>query len=225
VRAVAAAVAPCLCLTVQTSAADAAPLEVRIGYDRSFDAACSFLRGYPIPPDWRHQLESRLPAMRALWSKEGLPVLERAFELSGRRLHGRRGVSLTLCDAPSSSLFGTTVNMRHALPSFTAAPVPLRYKVGVANHELLHRLVAEAGLRHSRLLAAHAGEPPRVLSHLHLFALMKAAMLDLGRKDALEEMQRIDAQLPEAAYGRAWQLVNRTPDEHLAYVAELRQAR
>jgi hypothetical protein len=198
---------------------------VRIGYHRGFDAACSVLRGYPIEAEWRSELEASLPAVRALWSSEGRPVLERMFELSGRRLHGRRDVRLTLCDLPSSSLVGTTVNMRHALRSFTPDPVPLRYKIGIANHELLHGLLAGADLSGSRLLAAHAGEPERVRRHLHLFALMKAALLDLGREDALEEMQRFDARLPEPAYRRAWQLVNSSPNGHLAYVQELRPAR
>lgn len=223
--AAAAAAASCLCLTVPASTANAGTLDIRFEYGRTFDAACSLLRGYPIEPDWRSDLQARLPAMRALWAREGYPVLERMFELSGRRLHGRRTIRTTLCDLPSSSLLGASVNMRHALPSYTRTPVPLRYKVSVANHELLHSLLADVDLKDSRMLAAHAAEPPRVRSHLHLFALLKAAMLDLGQEAALEEMQRIDGRLPGGAYRRAWQLVNRTPHEHLLYIAELRGAR
>jgi hypothetical protein len=210
---------------VPASTAHAGTLDVRIGYRAGLDAACAVVRGYRIEAAWRNELEARLPAVQVSWSSEGRPVLERMFELSGRRLHGRRDVRLTLCDLPSSSLLGATVNMRHALRSFTPDPVPLRYKVAVANHELLHRLLAGVDLSASALLAAHADEPERVRAHLHLFALMKAAMLDLGREDALAEMQRIDARLPEPAYRRAWQLVNSSPARHLAYVAELRAAR
>jgi hypothetical protein len=223
--AAAAAAASCLCLTVAASTASARTLEVRFEYGSTLDAACSLLRGYSIDPRWRTELEASLPAMRALWSREGRPVLDRMQDLSGRQLHGRRDVRLTLCDLPSSSIFGTSVNMRHALRSYSRNPVPLRYKVAVTNHELLHRLVSGVDLGNSRMLAEHAGEPPRVRGHLHLFALLKAAMLDLGQEAALEEMQRIDAQLPEPAYARAWLLVNRSRGEHLAYVEELRRAR
>lgn len=214
----------CLFLTTSARTATAGALEVQVEHARAFDAACSLLRRYKVEAAWRADLEARLPAMRALWASEGRPILERAFELSGRRLHGHRTVRATLCDLPSSSLLGTSVNMRHALPSFTQRPVPLRYKIAIIDHELLHELLEDVKLEDGGMLALHAAEPPRVRSHLHLFALLKAAMLDVGEGTALLEMQRIDAGLPEPAYGRAWQLVNRSPYEYLAYVEEIKRA-
>jgi len=215
----------CLFLTVPASTINATPMEVSIVHSRSFDTACSLLRGYAIEPAWRAALEKMLPETRKAWLEEGRPVLDHVLQLTGKRLHGRHRVQLTLCDIPSSSRFGPMVNMRHALPEFTGDPVPLRYKVATIDHELLHSILAELDLSGSRMLAVHAREPERVRSHLHLFALMQAALLDLGRQDALAELQRIDGGLPEPSYRRAWQLVNRAPDDYLAYVEEVRRAR
>lgn len=213
-----------LCLAIPASAPNAAPIEVAIFHSRAFDAACSLLRGYAIDPGWRDQLEAMLPDLREAWSREGRPILDRVFQLTGKALHGRHNVQLTLCDIPSSSRLGTIVNMRHALPAFTDDPVPLRYKAAIISHELLHRLLAGLDLSRGRMLAAHAREPWAVRSHLHLFALVKAALLELGRPDVLEELERIDSRLPEAGYRRAWEIVNASPNAYLFYVEEVRRA-
>lgn len=212
----------CLALPASTTAA---PLEVRIGYGRTFDDACSLLRGYRIGPAWRTELKAELPELRRSWNAEGRPLLDRASRLVGRRLTGRRDVRLTLCNMPSSSWLGTSVNMRHALNAFTPHPVPLRYKANIIAHELLHDLIVDRDLSSSPMLAAHARESARVRSHLHLFALMKAALLAQHRPAALRELRRIDAALPGGHYRRAWEIVEASPDAYLAYVAELRRTR
>jgi|GEM_PF-627421 len=213
------------CLAVPASAPAAAPLEVRLVHSPSFDAACSIVRGYRIDPAWSADLEARLPALREAWAADGRPVLDRALELAGERASGRRDVLLTLCDPPSSSTFGPVVNARHALPAFTRHPVPLRYKAATAAHELLHPLIAGLDLSGSRLLAAHAREPQRVRDHLHLLALMEAALVDLGREEVLAEVRGFDGALPDAAYRRAWEIVDRTPGGYRAYLDEIRSAR
>jgi hypothetical protein len=215
-----------LCLLIRGSSPQAAAFDVTLVYGRAFDSACSRLTGGAIDPRGRAQLEARLPAMRERWAREGRPLLERAFRIAGKRpAGGLRTVRLTLCDIPSSSLLGAMVNMRHALPAFTDRPVPLGYKVAVIDHELLHPLLSELDLSHSRLLAAHRGEPWRVRRHLHLFALLKAALIEAGRRRDLAEIERIDTALPGRAYGRAWRIVEATPDAYRAYVEEVRLAR
>lgn len=198
--------------------------EVSIAHSRPVDHACSAIRRYPIAPAWQEELDGRLPAFQEVWQLEGRPALERMFELTGGRLHGTYRVRLTLCDLPSSSLFGTSVNMRHALRAFTDAPVSLRYKVAVMNHELLHRLLGDVDLKGSRMLALHASEPARVRRHLHLFALTKAALIDLRHEGTLRELVGIDSSLPANDSRRAWQIINERPDTYIAYVNELRQA-
>lgn len=196
---------------------------MRIVYSRPLDAACSLIGGYRLDPDAQAELEAMLPELRRAWASEGQPVLDRIFAQTGKRLpDGRHNVHLTLCDIPSSSPFGTIVNMRHALPGVTDHPVPLRYKVAVIDHELLHRLLAGVDLSGSALLRAHSGESRRVRDHLHLFALLKAAFLDLGRAGELEELVRIDGRLPEPAYRRAWEIVNASPGAYRLYVDEVR---
>jgi hypothetical protein len=61
-----------------------------------------------------------------------------------------------------------------------------------------------------------------VRDHLHLFALLKASMLDLGREDLLAEVVAADSALPNPAYSRAWSIVNSRPDDYARYVRELR---
>jgi len=217
--------ATALCFVMQASAPNAAPLAVEFVHSGPLDAACAFLGSYTIDSAWRAELDRRLPELQDAWARDGGPVLERALRLAGRRLHGLRPVQLTLCDVPSSSMFGTVVNARHALASFTGTPVSMRYKAIVAAHELLHSALADADLSASPMLAAHARERQRVRNHLHLFALLKAAMIELGREDALDEIWRVDRGLPDGAYGRAWELVNASPNRYLAYVEEVRASR
>ena len=198
---------------------------MRILYSRTLDAACSLIGGYDLDPAAQAELEAMLPRLRRAWASDGQPVLDRIFERTGKRLRGgRHDVRLTLCGIPSSSPFGTIVNMRHALPSVTDRPVPLRYKVAVIDHELLHGLLAGVDLSGSALLKAHSGEPRRVRDHLHLFALLKSALLDLGRTSEFEAIVRIDGRLPEPAYRRAWEIVNSSAGGYRFYVEEVRRA-
>jgi hypothetical protein len=212
-------------LALPVDAPNAGPMRVSLVHSAAIDRACGLVRGYPIDLVWQAELNDRLPAMRAAWSRDGRPLLDTALRLAQKRLPGHRAVRLTLCDVPSSSLAGPVVNMRHALGSFTSTPVSLRYKAAVAGHELLHGALADVDLSNSRLLAVHGREAPRVRDHLHLFALMKAALLDRDRADLLAEIRRIDSALPGGAYRRAWELVDATPAAYLAYVDELRAAR
>ena len=71
------------------------------------------------------------------------------------------------------------------------------------------------------LLARHAGESWCVRNHLHLLALQKAALLGTGDTRSLEQLVRIDGQLPSGCYRRAWTLVDESPNAYESYVAEL----
>lgn len=207
--------------SVAPSAA-AAP-SVQIEYGQVLDDVCAILRFSPISGDMRRELLQKLPAFRETWQQTGPATLIKVEELTGKRFtEYEMNVRLTVCDLPSNSfLFGINVNMRHALEWFTDRPVSLRYKANIVTHEILHLFLKQHPPANSALLREHAGEPERVRDHLHLFALMKAAMLDQGQDEALAEMILIDSQLPHPSYRRAWELVNRTPDEYLAYVAEM----
>lgn len=191
-----------------------------------FDRPCSILRWSTIEPAWKQELDVLLPAFRDVWQRNGAPLLAKVEELTGKRFAERSvNARLTLCDIPSNSyLLGISVNMRHALASFTPTPVPLRYKANVLAHEVLHKFLLDHPVSGSALRDQHAGETEAVRDHLHLLALMKAAFLELGEASALEEMVRIDGLLPGGTYRRAWELVNRTPDEYRLYVDEVRRS-
>lgn len=210
--------------TAVPAARAAAPV-VAIGTSPRLDAVCSVVRRYPIDGRWRRELETLLPTAQHRWSTEQRPVFESMARLAGVSPAASHKVRLTICDLPSTSRPVALVNMRHALRSFTGRPVPLRYKLSVITHELGHALIAERDLSRSRLLTRHRPEPARVRDHLHLFALMKAAYLAHGNSAALREMQRIDADLPDPSYRRAWAIVEATPTAYRPFVEELRKAR
>lgn len=206
------------CATVR-----AAPPDVTISYSPLLDTVCSFVRWYRIESAWKSELSSDIRRFRQMWAATGPKLLEAAERITGRPFTRRHITAhLTLCNLPSQSIVGISVNMRYALHSFTAHPVPLRYKVGVLYHEILHRYVDEYLPVHSPLLARYANEPSRVRKHLHLFALEKAVYLSLGMKSALAETIAVDNRLPDGSYARAWQIVNQGDDDYLAYVAELK---
>jgi hypothetical protein len=200
----------------------AAKADIAFVQASGFDRACAALRGRPIAAAWRDELQARSGELEAAWEADAEPVLKRALQLSGARLNRDQTVRLTLCDLPSSSWLGPQVNMRYALASFADRPVSLRYKAVTATHEVLHPVLAEVDLSDSPSLAAHRREPRRVRDHLHLFALLKASMLDLGREDLLAEVVAADSALPNPAYSRAWSIVNSRPDDYARYVRELR---
>ncbi|MBI5860885.1 MAG: hypothetical protein HZB64_01675 [Rhodocyclales bacterium] len=117
----------------------------------------------------------------------------------------------------------TRADMRYALASFIPTPVPLRYKVNVLFHEILHKFLNDHMPIHSRLLSEHQNESKRVKKHLHLFALEKAVSLELGLTSELKEVIDIDGQLPGGSYKKAWEIVNQTDGEYLKYVDEIRE--
>lgn len=204
-----------------TAAAEPAPTEFK--YNPQQDDACASARQQQIKPEWSIELRDRLPELRSIWESVSPAMLTAVYVLTKRSLTPPPTVRLTLCDLPSNSFFGVSVNMRYALSSFTATPVPLRYKADTTFHETLHGFVALHTPRGSKLLAEHGSESTCVRNHLHLLALQKAVLLFIGDSKALEQVVAIDSQLPSGCYKRAWTLVNANPNAYLQYVAEISQ--
>lgn len=201
------------------ASAEPAPLTA-FTIDPQAERACATLR-QPVKPEWSSELRRRLPELRAIWESVG-PAMARAVpQLTKKPFALPSAVRLTLCDLPSNSFFGVTVNMRYALSTFTATPVPMRYKVDTAFHESLHEFVTRATPRGSALLAAHARESDCVRNHLHLLALQKAVLLAGNEAQSLQQLIAIDSQLPSGCNRRAWALVNSGPNTYLQYVDEL----
>lgn len=177
----------------------------------------------PTRPEWSEELNERLPEIVSLWESI-IPTLVEAVTITTKKpFSAPKTVHLILSDRPSNSFSGVTVNMRYALRSFTATPVPMRYKLDTVFHEALHEFVSRNTPTRSVLLSQHASEPMCVRNHLHLLALQKAALLYTKDLEALEQVISIDGQLPSGCYKRAWSLVNSAPNTYLQYVVELSQ--
>jgi hypothetical protein len=204
-------------------AGHSAPPTFEVVYVESQDRACASSRSYDIKDDWVRELNDVLPGFRGLWSEKGAAMFHVVASLTHRPIEPFVvPVRLTLCDTPSQSFSGPSVNMRFALRSFTKSPVPLRYKVDVAFHESLHGFVAQYAPRGSPLLVSRRSESQCVVNHLHLLALQKAVLLAIGDDAALQQLIAIDSQLPSGCYKRAWALVNETDDTYKQYVADLK---
>lgn len=176
---------------------------------------------HAVQATWVDELNERLPEVIRLWDSIA-PALVEAVTTTTRKPFSRpKTVHLTLADRPSNSFIGVTVNMRYALRSFTAKPVPMRYKIDTVFHEALHEFVSLNTPPRSPLLAQHNSESLCVRNHLHLLALQKSALLYTKDLAALEQVVALDSQLPSGCYRRAWSLVNATPNTYLEYVEEL----
>ena len=176
-----------------------------------------------VQAEWANELNERLPEFAKLWESISPTLIEAVSVNTKKPFSPPKTVHLTLTDQPSNSFLGITVNMRYALRSFTAAPVPMRYKIDTVFHEALHEFVWRYTPKASPLLAQHASEPMCVRNHLHLLALQKSALLYTKDLAALEQVVALDSQLPSGCYKRAWSLVDATPSTYLKYVEELSQ--
>jgi hypothetical protein len=206
-----------------TVAGAAQPI-VTISYSPKLDWVCSLFRGPAIEDAWRAELEARLTEFEQLWASRGPGLIAAAEAVTGKPFPPEEVTArLTLCNVPSQSIVGVSVNMRYALSSFTASPVPMSYKADTLFHELLHRYLETRPVENSALLQQHASEPLRVRNHLHLLALEKAVFLRLGQPDELDVVILHDSELPNGSYKRAWEIVSTTTEEYLKYVDEIRR--
>ncbi|QDL52947.1 hypothetical protein [Rhodoferax aquaticus] len=176
-----------------------------------------------VQAEWSIELNERLPEIVKLWESIGPALVEAVAATTKKPFSAPETVHLTLTDQPSNSFFGVTVNMRYALRSFTAKPVPMRYKIDTVFHEALHGFVSRNTPKMSPLLAQHSSQPICVRNHLHLLALQKASLLHTKDPAALEQVVALDSQLPSGCYKRAWSLLNATPSTYLQYIEELSQ--
>ena len=207
---------------VGATASHASTPMVDIQYSPTLDSLCALIKGSDIKREWKNELAQRQPELDALWQRMGPSLVSATEEITGDSFpEGDQTVRLTLCEIPSQSLVGISINMRYALSSFTRNPVPLRYKADTIFHELLHKFIAKHQPKNSPLLKAHADEPERTREHLHLLALQKAVLLKVHATAELADVVRIDSQLPGGYYKRAWEIINATDTEYLKYVAEI----
>lgn len=195
---------------------------VTVVYSASLDSVCSLVRGGTIKGEWKDELASRQAEFEVLWARVGRLLVQATEAITTKPFPAEPVTArLTLCNLPSQSFIGISVNMRYALRSFASAPVPMRYKVDTLFHELLHAFLSKHRPANSALLAAHAAQPECTRNHLHLLALQKAVLLTLHEDAILRDVVAIDGQLPGGCYKNAWAIVNASDGEYLKYVAEI----
>jgi hypothetical protein len=117
------------------------------------------------------------------------------------------------------------INVRRFLDGPTQGnPQPMPLFCALLFHELLHTYIGRYDGLESKLIGKYASEPLVVLTHLHLLALMKHIYLKLDRAELLREVAARDSASEDAAYRRAWQIVNEI-EGHEGFVRELKGAR
>jgi hypothetical protein len=116
------------------------------------------------------------------------------------------------------------INVRRFLEGPTQGrPQPMFLFCALVFHELLHTYIGRYDRLESKLVEKYSREPLVVLTHLHLMALMKRVYLELGRGDQLREIVARDSAAEDAAYRRAWQIVDNI-EGHEVFVSELKSA-
>jgi hypothetical protein len=212
-------------LAIGPLSAQAAQPKISIVYNDSFDSLCAFFQGYRLKDHWKSELLFLQKEFEHQWTAAAPGLISATEQITQKPFPDKHFTArLTLCNVPSQSYLGISINMRYALKSFTQTPVPISYKVNTLFHELLHKFFADNPITHSRLLEQHSSEHERTKNHLHLFALQKAVLLKLNQTQMLNEQIAIDSQLPDGNYKRAWELVNTTDSEYMKYVSEISAA-
>ena len=209
---------------LSSGAAISAPDETKIDfvYSSFWDSMCSFFTGYEIADAWKQELDQKKSLLESEWNAVGHRLLDTTETIVGKKFKlASVTAHLTLCNTPSRSI-PVIVNMRYSLSSFTTNPVAIHIKVGTLYHELLHRLVDDNIPKNSPLLQRYIEEDERVLSHLHLMALLKAVYTKLGMTNQLADIVKVDSMLPNGFYKRAWEIIYSTPAFYIEFVRELR---
>jgi hypothetical protein len=195
--------------------------KVTLKYAEMFDTVCSKETQYKIDPKWQSELMKRVPEFQYVWDQSGGDLLSMAHEYVGKDFDELEyAVALSVCSFPSMSN-PLLINMRYSLASFTTQPVSRDVTVGLILHEILHRYIeGRVNPADSPMLKKYKAENETVRSHLHLFALMKAVYIKLDKQQLLQNVIARDQALPNGAYKRAWEIVNKIED-YKVFVREL----
>src|SRR5688572_11649501 len=130
---------PLALLVLFSSPASAGQPAIDITYSPRLDWMCSIVHGPSIKVEWETELTQRQSEFEQLWASIGPKMIAASEEITGKPFPDDEVTArLTLCNVPSQSILGISVNMRYALRSFTDNPVPMRYKVNTLFHEMLH---------------------------------------------------------------------------------------
>lgn len=92
--------------------AEAAP-GVSLAYHPHIDTACSLIRSGSIEREWKAELAARMPEFERIWKEVGPQFTKAVKAITGEPLLTEHVTAyLTLCNLPSQSIAGISVNMR-----------------------------------------------------------------------------------------------------------------
>jgi hypothetical protein len=186
-----------------------------------FDRTCEQWLHAEVEDDWIREIEAKLAFFQAFWDGEAPALLGTTVSETGMRFRRREVVAvLSLC-MPTSMSTPLIVSARRFLDGPTQGkPSPMHQFSALVYHELLHSYIPYP-LPGSRMMEKYRREPPMVLTHIHLMALLKHVYLKLRREDQLEEIIAHDSAAENPIYRRGWQIVNDVEGHH-AFVGELK---
>ena len=186
-----------------------------------FDRTCEQWLNIKLEESWMREIEAKLACFQEFWDKKAPSLLGTTVSQIGKPFRRREMVAaLTLCPVSSMST-PLLINVRRFLDGPTRGkPQPMHLFSALVFHELLHTYIPYP-LPGSRLMEKFKDEPPMVLTHIHLMAVMKHVYLKLRRREQLREIIAWDSAAENPIYGRGWQIVNDI-EGHEAFVKELR---
>lgn len=193
-----------------------------------FDRTCTRLTKTEIKSEWVEETVRRAPEFQALWDKEGPAYLSATFAEVGMEFPYREmQATLTVCPPVSNMSIPLLINVLPFLSTVQATvqhTVPMGHLSETIFHELMHHYVTPV-YSTSELRRKYQKEHPQVLSHLHVMALEKFALLKLGKEEELKFLDQFYRNNPPPAhYKRAWEIVSDI-EGHEAFVKELKLVR
>jgi len=200
---------------------------IYLEYSPPFEARCRAMSDIEVPAAWEDELLARFDEFQEAWDAVGLTLLQAVVEQVGRPFRERdiTGI-LTLCGGGAISLPLLIGAEDYLVSASGDDAAPLSGFPHVVFHEVLHYYVVdwlrdamEGGVAPA-LFEKYQNEPPLVLNHLHLTALLKEVYLELELPDALALMEANYRRLGRG-YARALEIVNEI-EGHEAFLSELR---
>lgn len=159
------------------------------------------------------------PEFQRQWDAEGPIYMSTALTEIGMDFPYREmQATLTVC-LPASTSVPLIIDVAPFLPTATKRAPDWEF-TEVVFHELMHTYVSPV-LARSPLMKKYKDEPPTTRYHLHVMAIEVMTLRKLNQFDRLKVIDHDYRSGPDAAYKRAWEIVNET-EGHLRFIAELK---
>jgi len=159
------------------------------------------------------------PEFQKQWDTDGHVYLNAALAEIGLDFPYREmQATLTVC-LPASTSIPLIIDVVPFLPTATKRAPDWEF-AEVVFHELMHTYVSPV-VATSGLLKKYKDQPPTTRYHLHVMAMEVMTLRKLNLLDRLEVIDHDYRNGPDAAYKRAWEIVNET-EGYLRFIAELK---